>query len=255
LQLTLHSFAPISATRLKEFAGHRHRETEIVIGLSGVLGIRLETMAERKETEHSVKVGELFLIPPNAKHYFFEVLGPVAYYNIIFESDAKSIFLDKPVKLDKKWLCHFSTQDWKRGDDFESMMLSLLELLSQLRKTQPQVPSKQSSTTKKHSQPFSISENLTQLISQNPASQHSLQALAKHFGRDPSSLTTLSKKITGYSLLDLYHRIKIQMAQELLKSGKSIKEVSLDLGFANPFHFSKKFKSITGYSPSKYWES
>jgi len=38
----------------------------------------------------------------------------------------------------------------------------------------------------------------------------------------------------------------------LLDSGKSIARIAADLGFEDPFHFSKAFKTVTGMNPRQY---
>ena len=47
-------------------------------------------------------------------------------------------------------------------------------------------------------------------------------------------------------------RYKIQISLGLLQAGKSVKEVSQELGYSSTFHFSNTFKIIFGKSPRKY---
>jgi len=45
------------------------------------------------------------------------------------------------------------------------------------------------------------------------------------------------------------------MAKKLLKNtGLSVKDIAEQVGFPDPFHFSKSFKALTGISPSQYRE-
>ncbi|MGE7057069.1 helix-turn-helix domain-containing protein, partial [Paenibacillus glucanolyticus] len=61
------------------------------------------------------------------------------------------------------------------------------------------------------------------------------------------------KEATGYSPIDYYLRLKIQLAcQHLDLTGQSIKEISHRLGFQDPYYFSRLFKKIMGKSPSDY---
>ncbi|GIO56619.1 hypothetical protein J21TS7_49370 [Paenibacillus cineris] len=61
------------------------------------------------------------------------------------------------------------------------------------------------------------------------------------------------KEATGYSPIDYYLRLKIQLAcRHLDLTGQSVKEISHRLGFQDPYYFSRLFKKIMGKSPSEY---
>jgi len=53
------------------------------------------------------------------------------------------------------------------------------------------------------------------------------------------------------SPLNAFTKFKIKIAIDLLVAGKSIKEVSEQLGFSDQFYFSTVFKRVTGYPPSR----
>jgi AraC-like DNA-binding protein len=57
---------------------------------------------------------------------------------------------------------------------------------------------------------------------------------------------------TGENVSALIFKQVILEAKRLLKSGVSIKEVAYDLNFTDPAHFSKFFKTQTGFSPSEF---
>lgn len=67
---------------------------------------------------------------------------------------------------------------------------------------------------------------------------------------------TLHQKIcqlTGQSPSYWIRKKKIETAKTaLLDQRKSIKEISYDLGYSNPFHFSQVFKQMTGMSPGRW---
>ncbi|PQP90970.1 hypothetical protein CPT76_03565 [Paenibacillus sp. AR247] len=61
------------------------------------------------------------------------------------------------------------------------------------------------------------------------------------------------KEATGYSPIDYYLRLKIQLAcRHLDLTQQSVKEISHRLGFQDPYYFSRLFKKIMGKSPSEY---
>ena len=73
-----------------------------------------------------------------------------------------------------------------------------------------------------------------------------------------TSVPTLEKtvyKYLGYGAMAHYNGLRLQKAQELLMSGKSVKEVSISLGFSNQNYFSARFKKQYGYPPSSVGKS
>jgi len=57
---------------------------------------------------------------------------------------------------------------------------------------------------------------------------------------------------TGENVSALIFKQLVLEAKRLLKSGVSTKQVAYDLNFSDPAHFSKFFKSQTGFSPSSF---
>ncbi len=62
-------------------------------------------------------------------------------------------------------------------------------------------------------------------------------------------LRRLFKARTGLSPKAYHDQVRVEKAAELLKNGFSVRLVSEILGYADPYHFSRRFKSILGYSP------
>lgn len=67
-------------------------------------------------------------------------------------------------------------------------------------------------------------------------------------------LTRVFKQTTGYTVIEYFNKLKMDKAKELLlDSDKKIKEVALQLGFADEFYFSRTFKRTEGISPSEFY--
>lgn len=69
----------------------------------------------------------------------------------------------------------------------------------------------------------------------------------------PSHLFALFKRRTGRAPIDLFIRLRMQRACELIETtSASVKEVAAALGYEDPFYFSRVFKSVNQVSPSAY---
>lgn len=78
-----------------------------------------------------------------------------------------------------------------------------------------------------------------------------LASVARAVHVSPNYLTGLFRSETGTSLGQFILQERMASAQELLRQpGASVKAVALELGFADPFTFSRAFKRVTGRAPS-----
>ncbi len=74
--------------------------------------------------------------------------------------------------------------------------------------------------------------------------------LAKQCGMSVPALEKTVKKYTGHGAMKYYNELKMRKATELLKDGKSVKEVALSLGFSDQNYFSLRYKKWAGVPPS-----
>jgi AraC-like DNA-binding protein len=76
--------------------------------------------------------------------------------------------------------------------------------------------------------------------------------LAADLAISPRQLTARCRALFGLSPARLFMRLKLQQAESRLRSHeRRIKEVSDELGFANPYHFSRVFRRHFGHPPSQ----
>jgi AraC-like DNA-binding protein len=81
----------------------------------------------------------------------------------------------------------------------------------------------------------------------------SLSEIAKAVSLSSSHLTTLFKKKTGFSLIEYFNQLKTQKAcQYLLFTDLRVNEIANNLGFDDPYYFTRMFTKIIGVSPVKY---
>lgn len=77
--------------------------------------------------------------------------------------------------------------------------------------------------------------------------------LAQMVGVSQSHFFAVFKKQTGFAPMDLFTRMRMERACELLDSTPlNIKEIAAALGYDDQFYFSRVFKSVKQISPSEY---
>ncbi|MCB0031251.1 MAG: AraC family transcriptional regulator [Anaerolineales bacterium] len=80
-----------------------------------------------------------------------------------------------------------------------------------------------------------------------------LQQMADHAQLSKSHFARLFKEQTNYSPVEYFIRLKLQRAcMQLALTRKTIREISYNLGYTDPYYFSRIFKKIIGKSPSQF---
>lgn len=80
-----------------------------------------------------------------------------------------------------------------------------------------------------------------------------LKSIADHINISPSYLSHVFKDIVGYPVMNYTLRRRIGESQTLLiKTNKTITEISGLVGYSNPNYFNVVFTKYVGMSPSKY---
>jgi AraC-like DNA-binding protein len=61
------------------------------------------------------------------------------------------------------------------------------------------------------------------------------------------------KRTTGCAPIDFFIRLRMKRASQLLETtSMNVKEIAGQLGYEDPFYFSRLFKSVSGVAPSDY---
>lgn len=83
-----------------------------------------------------------------------------------------------------------------------------------------------------------------------------IESVAAAVLMSPSKLKKMFKEVYGETLYDYYNKIRMSKARELLLTGDlSIREIGLQVGYANLSNFAKNFKQAFGVTPSEYIKS
>ena len=80
-----------------------------------------------------------------------------------------------------------------------------------------------------------------------------LQKLAARTTVTPEYLCRLTRKELNTTPMELVYRLKIEKAAKLLsRTDLTVKNIAEQCGFENVYHFSRRFKSMTGVPPARY---
>jgi len=80
-----------------------------------------------------------------------------------------------------------------------------------------------------------------------------LEDIVRDFELSKSYINVIFKKYTRHAPIEFFIGLKMQEACKLLKStGMYVKEVSAELGYDDPYYFSRIFKKFVGVSPKTY---
>lgn len=81
----------------------------------------------------------------------------------------------------------------------------------------------------------------------------SLQQIASEAGYSPTYFTTLFRKETNYAPLSYFSHLKVLKACEFLDYTRmKVKQISFQLGYSDPYYFTRDFKKKMGMSPRQY---
>lgn len=98
-----------------------------------------------------------------------------------------------------------------------------------------------------------VIQNAVNYMRENLQKKLTLDDLASHVGYSSSHFGQLFKEKTGQSPLNYLCQLKIQRACQMLDfTNMKIKEITEELGFYDPYHFSKTFLKQVGEPPSQY---
>jgi AraC family transcriptional regulator len=94
---------------------------------------------------------------------------------------------------------------------------------------------------------------ITDWMAENLAEEFNLDRLAARAGLSKFYFNRLFKSAVGVSPSHYHINLRLDAARRLLReTKKSVVEVALDVGYANPSHFAQLFRRETGLSPSDY---
>lgn len=95
--------------------------------------------------------------------------------------------------------------------------------------------------------------DMVEYIKEHYKESLSLQILSEEFGLNESYISSLIKKRTGKKFGEHLVEIRVNKAQELLRTtNMTIEEIASDIGIPDYYYFIKVYKKATGLSPAAY---
>lgn len=244
---------------------HRHNGYEVYLFLNG--NIRFY----REANCYSLNTGDMVIIPPGTAHridslddgYYERIVLNVkrsAFERISSEkSDLLSCFdvsskIINPIHLNmedcqKMISLSQSLSDAINSEEFgadilsDSYLAQLLLFVNQHslgdRISKPNIMPK-------------IVKDIMKYIDHNLAGNLSLTNLSEVFYLNPTYISQLLKKHTGFSAREYILDQRIEVAKKLLVSGNSVSETCYKAGFADYSNFIRTFTKSVGISPGKF---
>lgn len=132
------------------------------------------------------------------------------------------------------------TDLWKLKKSFENIVIELLVIVRRFNAEKV----------------AGVIEKAQTYISENFASDITLEKVASYVNISPTYLSRLFKRQNGINFVEYITKVRINKAKDLLKNSDfPVKQISYETGFNDPNYFFKVFKSVVGVTPGEYRNS
>jgi AraC-like DNA-binding protein len=182
-------------------------------------------------------------------HFHFKVLGELDLFQ----------FIESPHAVGAEAGIQIAKINQALALTFKPSDQSVIQIITQRRLLSAQMLSLVVKHCRPRPQAFSTLDKITRLL---PVIKFMRDQMARPIFRDElASLTGLSASrfhslfldATGQSPLEHLTRIRLKRAQELLLStAGQVQDIANQVGFRDPFHFTRMFKRFSGQSPRAY---
>ena len=213
-------------------------------------------------TRHKLPSDHFFIIPRNVPHAYYALpKNPWSIYWIHFAGSKAQAFADqalKPIRIERGKTSRIQERlnlfteifrNLERGFSIETLeytnlclgyLLSSFTHLNQYR------------TIKEPYHKDHVNQSINYML-QHLDRKLRLEDLAEEVKLSVSHYSRLFLNTTGHSPIDYFIQLKMQQACRLLDNTSwNIGEVARELGFDDPFYFSRLFRKIMSCSPREY---
>lgn len=215
---------------------------------------------------YRVTANQVFVLPKGKSHsYGSDVKNPWTIYWIHFDGERATFFsegLEKPLLISPE-----------KGSRIEERFKLFEEIYATLKNGYSRVNLEYSITalfyffgsikylstyrTSILAEPLAnerdVADEAIHFMRENVRKRMTLKEIAGYVGLSSSHFSSLFQKKTGYSPLSYFIHLKVQETCHYLDfSDMKINQISMLVGFDDPFYFSRLFTKTMGISPSEY---
>ncbi len=206
------------------------------------------------------------IIAPNIIIVTFRCKSPAINFfkrRILPLSDIEKTFLASIVKEAKRSFSSpledtFSTKLVRKDKPFfgseQIISLSLEQLLISLYRNFGEL--QKNTTTLKRGIHQGVVNNILQFMQENICEKLSIKQISDAVGISKTGIHTIFKERTGESVMTYFSKMKIDVSKSLIREGRyNISQIASYLGFDSIHLFSRRFKQLTGMTPTEYGKS
>lgn len=243
-----------------EYPGHHHTNYELILVEQGPY------RCELNGAELVLKDGQILVIKPGDYHQDHLHNGQrhyVLHFRLVSDAHGvNAVALFKPKVAPALQICHANhvrdmmfLRELKREAEEKAVHAPVVQdclLEALVWRTIRDLPAQGlSDAILRMPKDEATREQIVGVMKRHLKGSPSVVVLAEELCVSPRHLASTCKTLFGLSPARLFVRVKLQHAEVLLRSREyRVKEVSDDLGFANPYHFSRVFRRHFGRPPS-----
>ncbi|QSH42069.1 AraC family transcriptional regulator [Lentisphaerota bacterium ZTH] len=206
---------------------------------------------------HIIREENFLIIPANTPHKYGSTEGWSLFW-VHFRGTSSSMFADALCGGNYGTGCIFSKNrdtleliremidDLNRGMTIDSCSYNSMKLWHFFANVIYNVQTE-------NSDPENIIEKAISLMVDKVEEVLTLEEMSEALNLTPPYFCRLFKNKTGHSPVDYFIRLKIQRACNYLNfTNMKIKDICDEIGYSDPYYFSRSFKKIMGVSPAQY---
>lgn len=188
----------------------------------------------------------------NCVHYMFQ-FNPSLVHNLIgnefllfdnlIQDEKCSAILDELIKA------YYEEKKYKRIIKIKKLTLDLFSLLTEYHVKEVL----DEENYKKQFKKLDLYNRIIEFLTKNFDQDLDINILSRQFSLSPSYFSHLFKQYAHKSVIEYLNELRISRAKQFLeKEETSVGEIASRVGFYDINYFSRKFKAITGITPTEY---